>query len=175
MLGAPVTITPPTGELIPIESARSYLRVDGDAFDDELGMLSAASVQDLEEMTGLRLLNQTLTVVADTFEDLAQLRVGPVRSVTSIAYEDWLGGEHIVPADSYRLSGAALEQGILPIGSWPVAAEGSIVLTLEVGYGALAADVPAKLRYAAYALLRGKHEEQPVDVEPLIANSRFWL
>jgi uncharacterized phiE125 gp8 family phage protein len=176
MFGAPFTITPPVGELISIESARSYLRVDGAGMDDELDMIRAAAVDDVEQLTGLRLLDQTVEVIADRFADLATLRVGPVRTVTEIAYRDSAGDDQVVAAEDYELFGAPLEQGIRLAGeaSWPTAEAGSIVLTLEVGYGPAADDVPAPLRYAAYAVLRGKFEDRKVDLACLVTNFRFW-
>lgn len=175
MLGAPITVTPPAAELIPIESARSYLRIDGSALDAEIGMLAAAAVEDLEDRTGLRLLNQTVTVTADCFDDLALFRVGPIRALPSIAYRDAAGADQILAAASYELFGAPLQQGARPVDSWPVAESGSIIVTLDVGYGAASDDVPAKIRFAAYAILRGKFEGTETDVDSLIANYRFWL
>ena len=176
MLGAPVTVTPPAGELISAESAKSYLRVDGNALNDEVDLLRAAAVTDVEQLTGLRLLNQTVEVTADCFDDLEQLRVGPVRTVTEIAYRDSAGDDQVVAAENFELFGAPLEQGIRLVGdaSWPVAERGSIVLTLEVGYGLTAADVPAPLRFAAYAALRGKFDDRDVDLACLVTNFRFW-
>lgn len=178
MFGAPITVTPPAGELIALDRAKSFLRVDGTELDVEIGMVAAAAVQDLEDMTGLRLLNQRVSVTADGFADLARFQVGPIRAIASIAYRDPAGTEQLLAAERYALAGAALEQGATPVGGpWPAtrAEPRAITVTLDVGYGAAEADVPAKLKFAAFALMRAKYEQEAVDVGPLIANHRFWL
>lgn len=178
MLGAPVTLVAPAGEVITLAQAKTFLRMDGAEQDLEIGIMAAAAVEDVEEQTGLRLLNQTVKVGADRFEDLAHFRVGPIRSVTSIAYRDVAGADQVLAPNRYELFGAPFEQGIRSTGqAWPAAAagDGMIQVTLEVGHGALAEDVPAKLRLAAFALLRGKFEDVEVNIEPLITNARFWL
>jgi len=178
MLGAATTIIPPEGELIAAEAAKSFLRIDGSELDSEIALTLAAAIEDLEALTGTRLLNQTIEFTADSFAELARLRVGPVREIVSITYRDNAGVGQALAAERYELFGAKLEQGIRPAGTsaWPAtkAGEGMIIVRLEVGYGA-AGDVPAKLRFAALALLRGKYEDREVDVEPLIANDRIWL
>lgn len=175
MLGTPVTTIAPTGELIPIASARSFLRIDDLTLDAEVAMLRDAAIDQVEKMTGLRLLSQTVEVTADRFADLAHFRVGPISSVASIAYVDGAGAAQVVPAPDYSLVGAPLEQGIKAATIFPAARLGSIVVTLVVGYGINAADVPAALRHAAFAIMREKFECEPVDLGPLINAYRFWL
>lgn len=176
MLSAPVTVTPPAGELIPLAEAKAFLRVDGNELDAEIGLMAAAAVEDIEELTGVRCLHQRVRVGAGSFADLAHLRVGPIRAIVSISYRDHTGLDQLLAADLYELFGAPLEQAVRTTGQpWPAAAPSSIEIVLEVGYGPAAADVPAKLRYAAFASLRGKFEDVAVDIEPLITNFRFWL
>lgn len=175
MLGAPVTTIPPTGELITLDSAKSFLRIDGDTTDIEVEMLRDAAIGQLEQLTGLRLLSQTVAVRADQFADLAHFRVGPIAAVTSIAYVDAAGDGQVMATEDYELFGAPLEQGIALTAALPTARSGSIVVTLEVGYGESASDVPATLRYAVFALMREKFEGEPVDLDPLINDHRFWL
>jgi uncharacterized phiE125 gp8 family phage protein len=178
LLGAPVLVTAPTAELITIDQAKAFLRVDGHEQDVEIGMLAAAAVGDVEDDTGLRLLNQTVKVTADSFEDLAHLRVGPVRAIASISYRDAGGNDQVLAPERFELFGGPFEQGVRAVGSsWPAIGAGGALIEvgLDVGYGDTAAEVPAKLRFAAFAKLRGKFEDVEVDVEPLIANHRFWL
>lgn len=178
MLGSPVTITPPAAELITTAQAKSFLRIDGDDLDFEVGMMTNAAITDLEAITSVRLLDQTVEMSADCFADLAHLRIGPVTEIASIKYRDVNNGEQTVAAELYELVGAPLEQGVRLIeGSWPTTRSGRapITIRLDVGYGADAADVPDALKFAAFALLRGKAEGASVDISALIANHRIWL
>ncbi|HEX8585056.1 MAG TPA: hypothetical protein VF680_11665 [Allosphingosinicella sp.] len=179
MFGSPLTITPAAGELIPLPQAKGFVRVDGDELDEELKLFAAAAAQDVEDQTGLRLLNQRVQVSADRFADLEHFRVGPIRAVASIRYRDGAGVEQLLDADRYELQGAPLEQGLRlsPGHNWPTASavKGAITVVLDVGYGEAAEEVPAKLRLAAYALFRGRFDDAPVDVSALVADYRFWL
>jgi uncharacterized phiE125 gp8 family phage protein len=179
MLGSAVTVTPPAGELIPLEQAKSFVRVEGTELDAEIGMMAAAAGTELEKRTGLRLLNQQVKVTADRFADLDRFRVGPVREIASISYRDQAGAEQVLAAELYELFGGYLEQGARPAfgESWPTPAqcEAAIAVTLDVGFGEAAADVPPHLRLAAYALFRGKFDGDEVDVDQLIVNDRFLL
>lgn len=177
MLGAPVIVIPPAGAVISIEDARTLLRVDGVDLDAEIRLQAAVAEDDIEAVTGLRLINQRVKVLADAFADLARLNVGPIRAVVSIAYRESGGGSALVPEENYELFGAPLEQGVRLVGgaSWPAAAAGSIEISLDVGYGATGSEVEPKLQWAAMALLRASFTGTPADIENLIANHRIWL
>lgn len=182
MLSAPVVITPPAGAVIASDEAKAFLRVDGTALDTEIALQIAAAVADLEARTGARLLDQVVEVTADCFAELEHLRVAPIEAVTSITYRDSEGEEQILAAEAYELFGAPFEQGIRGVfgGTWPATdgRSGAIIVRLEVGYGATAADVTAaapQLRLAAFALLRARFEGTEADIDSLIANHRFWL
>ena len=179
MLGAPVTVTPPTASLISTEQAMTFLRIDGEILDAEVELMVAAAIGELELTTGLRLLNQVVRVTADSFNDLLRFRVGPVRSIASVAYRDTTGAEQVLAPASYELFGSPFEQGLqTAIGhSWPavLSRSSAINVTLNVGYGDTPEAVPAHLRLAAFSILRGRHDGAEVNVESLIANDRFWL
>lgn len=177
MLGAPVTVTPPASDLISLAAAKSYLRVDGNAFDVELDLMRKAAVADVEQLTGTRLITQVVSVSADSFGELAQLRVGPVQDVVSISYRDADGADQTVDPLVYELLGAALDPGIIrkPGAAWPSAAVGSIKVELTVGYGDDPDDLPSDVHWAAYAALRGKFEQVEVDLSALLVNHRIWL
>jgi uncharacterized phiE125 gp8 family phage protein len=178
MLGAPVLVTPPVGDLIELASAMSFLRVDADELQTEVEVTLAAAIEDIQEMTGLRLLDQTVRVSADRFCDLERFRVGPIRSITSIKYLDTDRVQQTLDASVYELFGSGFEKGVRLKSeqSWPTieAVEAAIEVTLAVGYGT-SADVPAPLRFAVLAQLRAKFDGQEANLEALLANHRIWL
>lgn len=177
MLGEAVTVVAPASEPLTIEDAKRFLRIDTDSLDQDVAMLIGAARGDIEDITGQRLVEQTVEIGADSFADLAHLTVGPVQNVVEIRYVDLAGGRHILPTASYDLVGAGLERGIVPaIGAAlpPMrSGRGAIVARLLVGYGAQD-PLPTKLRWALLAVVRGKFEEKPVDLGPMLVNARIY-
>lgn len=178
MLYAAVQVTAPAVPLVTLSEAKDFLRRDDASLDGPLQIMVDASIGELEATTGLRLINQTVKVRADCFGDFVALNVGPVTTVTEIRYLDQAGTEQLLDAGLYQLIGAGLERGILPaIGATLPAmrtGRGSLCATLSVGYGATAAAVPQQLRWAALALIRGRFDDRPVDLESLIVNHRLY-
>jgi uncharacterized phiE125 gp8 family phage protein len=174
MLSAPVIVTPPAVQAMTVAEARLFLRVDGAALDTELALIVAAAIDDVEATTGTRLIEQTVRIRADKFEDLDHLQIGPVSAIAAMSYRDANGVRRDINPDELELTGADLERGIAPIGAWPGGDVSRISADLVVGYGETAAEVPAQLRWAVLALIRGKFEDRAVDIEPLIVNRRIF-
>ncbi|KKI17494.1 head-tail connector protein [Sphingomonas sp. Ag1] len=175
MLGPLATISEPAVEPIELGSAKRFLRVDGTAQDDDIRMLIGAARRDLEQTTGQRLIEQTVRIRAFRFSDLAVLPVGPVMAIVDITYLD--GAERkSVDLETVYLTGAGLERGIdlVPGYSWPAHTRGPIVVDLKVGYGPTGASVPENLRWAMFALMRGKFDDRAVDIEGLVVNDRIY-
>jgi hypothetical protein len=95
--------------------------------------------------------------------------VGPIVSVTEIRVDGV-----VIDAARYRLTGIGLARGIVPADGESISGT-NVVVTAIAGYADAPADVPANLRWAVLALLRGKFEDRPVDIDPLIVNDRIWL
>jgi len=102
--------------------------------------------------------------------------VGPVQSIEAVVYKSPEGGEATLDPAMYELTGVGIDRGIelAPASSWPAiaAGRGVVSVTLDVGYGEVA-DVPQNLRFAVFALLRGKFEGREVSIAPLIVNDRI--
>lgn len=174
MLSAPVVVTPPAALPVTTEQARLFLRVDDEALDQEIALIVAAAIDDIEMVTGTRLIEQVVRIRADGFTDLEHLQVGPVSAIAALSYRDTAGVERAIAIDALELTGEDLERGIAPVVGWPTGTVSHIAVELVVGYGATAIDVPAGLRHALLALIRGKFEDRPVDIEPLIVNRRIY-
>ncbi|TCP33270.1 hypothetical protein [Sphingomonas sp. BK235] len=175
MLSEAVTVVSPAAEPVALADAKRFLRVDGDSLDLDVGMLVGAAGLEIEQMTGQRMVEQTVEVRADCFADLSHLEVAPVKRVAEIRYLDPAGVSQVLSPASYDLVGAGtLEGGIVrAIGAAlpPIMArKGAIVVRLVVGYEV--GKLPPSLRWAVLALTRGKFEEKAVDLGPLLANQR---
>lgn len=175
MLGPLATISEPAVEPIELVSAKRFLRVDGTAQDDDVRMLIGAARRDLEQTTGQRLIEQTVRVRALRFSDLAVLPVAPVMSIVEITYVDGTERKSI-DLETVDLTGARLERGIelVPGNNWPTHTPGPIAVDLKVGYGPTGASVPENLRWAMFALMRGKFDDRAVNIESLVVNERIY-
>ncbi len=172
MLSAAVLVSPaPIPEPITVADAKRFLRIDTDSLDGDVAMLVGAARGDIEDATGLRLIEQLVEIGADEMADLAHLPIGPVSEVVQMRYRDASGTEQLLDPAAYVLTGAGLECGIAARASLPLMLRGSIVARLKVGFGD-ATKIPATLRWAILALVRGKFEDRAVDIEPLIVNLR---
>jgi len=173
VLGSPVTITAPAVEALELDAAKRFLRLDGSSLDEDVRMLVAAARGDVENRTGLRLINQVVEVLADNFDDLAALNVGPVQSIAEIRFVPTDGAEQAMNAATYRLTGAGLERGIVSIGGTLRTGQGFYRARLNVGFGDAPSDIPPELRWAMLALVSGKFNDKPIDIEPHIVNQRI--
>ncbi|MCZ4341522.1 head-tail connector protein [Sphingomonadaceae bacterium G21617-S1] len=180
----------PTGEVVDLESAKLFLRVDGDDEDSFIAGAIAAAIQHVESYTGTRLLEQTVELRAGAFADLNHLPIGPIRSISAITYLDFQGVAQTMAPERYSLCGAGLERGIRPAfavtwpSTWRVA--DALTVTAIVGYGE--AEIPAPVKQAILLLLGdyytnrqdtviargGSPAPMPNGVETLLANFRLF-
>lgn len=151
-----VTTVPPAKEPITIEEARAHLRVDGAGSDVEIEALIGAARDYVEGYTSLRLITQTVMMRATCYSELEAFPVGPIQSVTSIAYTDNAAGAATIAAPIYeeRLWGAypgvVLRSGY----AWPSPLYGSVLtVTAVAGFGDDPEDVPDSIRHAIKLLI----------------------
>ncbi len=178
MTGAPILVTPPACEPIELADARDFIGVEGTALDTRLDAATGMARGALEAMTGLRLINQTVDLIADGFADLGRLAIGPVRSVTHIKYRDACGVEQTLAGNNYELTGGGIERGVRRAfgKSWPAIdpRPGAVTIRLEVGFGAAPTDMPRDLSWALLVLIRAGIDDQAADVGHLIGNWRIY-
>jgi len=150
------TTESPSGNVIELDEAKTYLRVDDDSQDEVISRAVASAVGHVEAYTATRLLTQTVELRAGTFDDLDHLPIGPIQSIVSIQYLDTLGATQTLDASQYELFGAGLERGIRPAINfrWPTVRRVSdaIMVTAIVGYGA-PGDAPEPVMRAVFLLL----------------------
>jgi len=182
MWASAVTVAGPEAEPVSLEAAKEFLRIDADddSFDAELTMTIAGVRDDVERITSTRLITQTVQLAADEFADLLQLPIGPVQEVVSIAYDDLAGAEHVLAPARYELVGAGLVRGVrCTVGNdWPNdlrRATGTIRVTLKVGHGDGAEDLPQSLYVAMLRAVKAEFEGTPIALAAMLDNHRIWL
>ena len=141
---APVTIAEPASEPVTLEEAKEFLSIAADEteFDALIGAFIGAAREQIEAVTGTRLVEQSVELRADGWSDLLHLPTGPVSAIEAVSYVDGDGVLQVVDAGSYEMGGAGLSQMITTTAgsSWPSGArraQGSIHVRLTVGYAKL--------------------------------------
>lgn len=103
-------ITPPADLPATLGEVKTFLRVDHDEDDAGISAMLAAAVNLLDGRNGIlgRCLEpQTWELLLDRFPEAEiRLPLGPVASVTSVAYTDPDGAEHTMAAEGYILDNA---------------------------------------------------------------------
>lgn len=191
MWSAPVTLTQPAAEPVTIDEVKEFLVIEAEdvLYDQLLARFITSARMQAEAVTGTRLVQQTVRIGASEWFDLEVLPIGPVLSVTSIAYDDTTGTEQLLAAEDWELFGAGLSNGIRrSIGAaWPAALrrQDAIRVTLEVGYDAvpepvatailiMIADLYAQRESFVVGTIAAKVPTS-MQVEALLANYRIWL
>lgn len=187
MWRAPVVVTPAAGELIGLEEAKAHLKVDTGDDDALIATCLSAALAYVESVTGQRLLEQQLTVRGNSWADLANLPVAPVRVVETITYVAPDGTELEVPPAEFeaRIDGLTTE---LVSNRWPQTKRGSLIsVQLKVGYSAGAAppDLVAAVKLVLGDLYANRESGQigsvsgriamAATVENLLANHTIFL
>lgn len=141
---APVTIAEPATEPVTLDEAKEFLSIAADEteFDELIGAFIGAAREQIEAVTGTRLVEQSVELRADEWSDLLQLPIGPASAVEALTYVDREGVLRSVEAASYELGGAGLSQMVVTtVGNrWPNGARrapGVIRIQLSVGYAKL--------------------------------------
>lgn len=175
MLSAPITVEPPTVDVMELAALKLFLRIDGDELDGEVQDYLNAVVADVERMTSTRLADQVVELQADRFADLDHLTIGQVNEVAQVRYQNSAGAETILSADAYELFGAGLEKGIRPSfgHSWPATRSGSgvIAVQLAVGYGE---NLPPSIALALKQAVRSRFDGTAFDLSAATVNDRIW-
>lgn len=159
---------------VTLTEAKSHMRVDTTADDALIQALISAARQQIESLTGRRLMAQTICYYLEDWpdEDYLELPIAPLASVTSVVYTDvndlaatWAVTNYRV--DTYSpVPRLALREGA----DWPDPAAGlrevnGIAITMEVGYGT-SDQVPEPLKLAIKMLVAHYYEHRE-DTTPL--------
>lgn len=177
----PVTTIAPATGAVTLAAAKEFVRLSADdtSFDVELQALLDGVIGDVERITATRLITQTVICSASSFDDLTLLPIGPVLALSALAFTDSEGALVSLTSDDWRLSGGGLVWSVAPAldTSWPATAEAgdAVRVTLQVGYGAAPANIPADIRSAILRATRAQFDGKDVDLDKLLVNHRIWL
>lgn len=150
-------VTPPASEVVTLQQAKAWLRVDGDEEDALISGLIAAAVAHLDGWSGVlgrALEEQTWERKLDGFPsgDLL-LPLGPVVEVVSVAYVNGEGAAQVMPAESYTVELHSTCAWVRPVDGWP---EGrSVAVTWVAGEGC-----PEPIRQAIRMLVAHWHRNR---------------
>ena len=167
-----------TAEPVSLWEVKEFCRLEiGDStFDTELAALIAGQRDDVERITGTRLVTQTVKLTAISFADLARLPIGPVQSLVALTWRDRAGTANVIDIADVELFGGGLEAGLRPAPgkAWPAGAL-DVTVTLVVGYGNEPAEIPGALQILLLRAIRAHFDGQPIELEPQLTNHRIWL
>lgn len=153
---------------VTLAEAKTHLRADdGTAEDSVIEVYLAAALAHVDGRDGIlgrAVAEQTWEVSYDAFpDDAIVLPLPPLRSVTSIVYDDADGVEQTLAPAAYLVDTASEPGRVTPVDEWPATADtpGAVRVTFVAGY----ATTPAAIK-AAILLLVGDlyaHREAAID------------
>ncbi len=172
-----VLVTKPATTAVDLEEIKMHCRVDLDDEDTYLEGLVLSATEDVEQVTGRKLITQTWKLLFNEWPGGAEiiLPFGECVSVSSIKYIDVDGVEATWDEENYIVDTDSVP-GRVVIGydkSWPsgqLYSVNPIVVEFVTGYGA-AVDVPEKIKHAIKMIVKHWHENrEPVLVGASVAN-----
>jgi uncharacterized phiE125 gp8 family phage protein len=138
-----ILITPPAAAPISIQEVRAQCRVDS-VDEDALLMAYVRSATDaVEQMSGLRLIDQTWEYTVDAFPERCgwiRLPLAPLLALTSIVYLDAQGAAQTLPVTTYLLGGLGSTTPariiLAPNQQWPSTWHGlgSVMIRFRAGW-----------------------------------------
>jgi uncharacterized phiE125 gp8 family phage protein len=150
-------ITPPTETPVSLPEVKTHLRIDHSDEDSYLTSLIAVATATLDGRDGLlgrALMPQTWELVLDQFPGGAiEIPLGPLISVTSVAYVDPDEVAQVVAADSYVADTESRDGWIVPIAgfSWPTTVGG--INAVRIRYVAGYETIPAPIKHAVLMII----------------------
>lgn len=157
-------ITGPTVEALTVDEVKKHLRIDRTDEDQYLADLIKAARSDLDaregRLMGVAMIEQTWELVLDCFPVLGSSYYGPeieiplrpLKSITSIKYDDAAGAEQTFPSTDYIVDTASWQGRVVlaPDKSWPGTRNAiqAVRVRFVCGYGTKGTDVPYYLRQA---------------------------
>ncbi|MGJ0511140.1 head-tail connector protein [Methylocystis sp.] len=157
----PMLIGAPAIEPVSLADAKSWLREDGVEEDELIQALIVAARMTLEAYTRRFFVTQSWRLVFDCWPTSVasnatlSIPFAPFQSVTAIRVHDASDAPQTLNAATYRAP-TSTEGGRVNFASAPPApgrASDGIEIDFNIGYGALASDVPQPLRQAILTLV----------------------
>jgi uncharacterized phiE125 gp8 family phage protein len=138
-----ILITPPAAAPITIQEIRAQCRVD-DPSEDALLMAYVRGATDaVEQLTGLRLIDQIWEYTVDAFPERCgwiRLPLAPLLALVSVVYLDAQGAAQTLPVQTYLLGGLGSTTPariiLAPNQTWPATWHGlgSVMIRFRAGW-----------------------------------------
>jgi uncharacterized phiE125 gp8 family phage protein len=158
-----ILLVPPAAEPWTVAEAKAFLRVEHGDDDAIIASLISAARSHVEALTRRALLTQSWRFVLDAWpaDGRLSLRMGPLRSVIAARVFDAAGNAHSIDVATFVVDAAA---DVIASPCWSLPLPGrftaGIELDVQLGYGALASNVPDALRHAIRMLLAHWYENR---------------
>ena len=180
----------PSIEPITTSDMKDHIKVDISDDDDLIDTYTSSARQYVEDIMGRQFISATWTLYYDSFPTVITVPRPPLQSVTSIQYYDTDGVLQTLSSAIYTADTTSQPGRIVEAYSqvWPSTRDipNAVIVTVVAGYGATAADVPAKIKQAIKLMVGHWYEnreqtqiidmkELPKAVESLIWTDRVWL
>ncbi|MGD9540599.1 head-tail connector protein [Methylocystis sp.] len=175
----PMLIGAPAIEPVSLADAKSWLREDGADEDELIQALIVAARMTLEAYTRRFFITQSWRLVFDCWPDEVASRAAlyipfaPFEAATAIRVFDANDAAQTLDAASYRAA-ASSDGGRIVFSSAPPAPGSKtdgIEIDFDVGYGALASNVPQPLRHAILVLVAHWREHRGDDGDDVLPNA----
>jgi len=153
-----ITRGAPAAQAVTTAEAKTHLQVDHSADDTYIDTLVEAAVGFVEDMTGLALVNKTITVLLDARDVRGEdftLPESPLSgSITSFQYYDTDGNLNTVDSTLYYVAGTTPATVVRQNGGWTAYRKvAAFKLVYTAGYGADGTSVPTRLLSAVKKLV----------------------
>ena len=160
---APKVTSTTVAEPVSVDDVKAQSVVDSGDDDAVLLRLIKTARDHVERYCGIRLCEQTVELRSDSVADLARLPIGPVQSVTSIAYVDLDGATQTLADTVYQMLPIdALEASItLKFDQvWPTIRAGSLItVTVVAGFE----DIPPAITGAILLFIADGYQQREND------------
>jgi uncharacterized phiE125 gp8 family phage protein len=154
-------IAEPVLEPVTVAEARAWLRISHTSEDSLIGDLICAARQDVENQTGLSLINQQWRMTLDNWpaEDVIHLPRGPVTAILAVVVYAANGTPALVPPADYLLDNRHEPARLMfEKRASPGRRMNGIEIDFSAGFGATGANVPDMLNRAILLLVAHWYE-----------------
>lgn len=160
------TTSGPTIEPMTLDELKTRLRITTCHFDSELQDLLKSARTTIENETNRKLITQTVEMYIEDFPGLygpIEIRLAPIQSITHIKYYDQDDVLQTYSSGNYYTDLNSTPPRIVLEDSqqWPeteLYRPNKVIVTMQAGYGATAASVPAAARLAIVEYCRMNRE-----------------
>jgi uncharacterized phiE125 gp8 family phage protein len=186
-----ILTTPPAAEPVSLATLKAHVKVDHGEEDALIATYLAAARARVEGFTRRRLITQVVEWRCNGFAACLRVPVAPVLAVQQISFVNAAGVSTVLDSGAYALVRSTEPPVIVPAygAVWPVtrAMPDAVSISLQVGYGASDAAVPADLKVAVLMLAGHYHanreavalgrsgEEMPEAVTALLLPHVVWV